>query len=48
MMNRDCTSPFVSVIFAILRVKSLKHTIELVDQNIWDNADAEQVYFKGW
>ena len=38
----------MSVIYALLGVKSLKQTMKLSDQNIWDNADAELVLLNGW
>ena len=34
-------NPFVSAIYALLRIKGLKQMIKLSDQNIWDDTDAD-------
>ena len=47
-IDRAWILPSVPIVYALLRVKSLKQTIQLSDQNIWDNADADQVLLKGW
>ena len=47
-LDKAWSLPSESVIYALLTVKSLKETIKLSDQNIWGNADAEQVLLNGW